>query len=412
MAVLVSLVGFGAANASAAELTPCPAGGQSSSAAVAAPVALASPARIADAGATVKIDGEANLVPGGKIGKALRRAKVKQRLIRPANGATGRPTYPVSDVTYSGGSSRVTLGGGLRLVGKGKRGLEFRSIAVSVKGTRVAVNARFAGGIKRLFNVKGAELRRIEESGELYLQSGSARLSVAASKAIRKRFGRKATKTLSPGARWGVLDVYARRQLVAPPTDPEGEVPDPAPDPDRPATAVDLTGGSIDWRVRDSFIRYVNAGTGASAIDGSVPGPPEVVDGAVPLVYRFGFPFSSGWIDEAAQNRLVKGSGGVAFRYCAHGINFHVNDPEIELNGDLSRMIFRVEGTDGTAFPSTRVVMVGLRLNQAESVTTNGKTTTIKNIPGFIPEGSSGIFADFYLPGSEFGSLTVSYTVP
>lgn len=399
LAAVLLFAGLIASPARAAELVPCVAAPPTT------PVTPVEP--------TVEIDGEANLVTGGKAGKALRRARVKQRLLRPAGNATGRPTYPVADVSYDSEAARVTLGGGLRLI-KGKRKLEFSSPVVVVGATgKVAVSARYAGGSKRFFNVKNATLKRNSETGELYLQSGSARLTAAASREIRKRFGKRLAKQLKAGTTWGVLDVYAvRRVTTPPPPDPEGEAPEEPPVLARPAGATSLTGASVEWRVRDSFIQYVSSGTGAKAIDGAVPGPLEEVGGAAPLIYRFSFPFASGWTDTASQRTLVKGNGGVAFRHCVHTINFQVTQPEIELNGGLSRMIFRVNGTDGTAYPNSRAVVVGLRLNEAESVETVGDTTTYTGIPGFIPEGSGGIFADFYLPGTEFGSLTISFTKP
>ena len=124
---------------------------------------------------------------------------------------------------------------------------------------------------------------------------------------------------------------------------------------------------------------------------------------------------------------MVKATGLVGFRYCDNTINFTVADPEIELDGDdNSRLIFRVNGTDGTAFPDQRAVMVKLLPGQAESrlVVNNGNgTTTVSyvKIPGFVPAEGTGIFADFYpafSPSFEgqvprpdrFGSLTISYT--
>jgi hypothetical protein len=65
--------------------------------------------------------------------------------------------------------------------------------------------------------------------------------------------------------------------------------------------------------------------------------------------------------------------------------------------------------------------MVQLIPSRATSRTTEGNTTTYTDIPGYIPQAATGIFADFYppfpgsadAPGAElsrFGSLTVSFT--
>ncbi|MGK2931325.1 MAG: HtaA domain-containing protein [Solirubrobacterales bacterium] len=359
----------------------------------------------------VEIGGEANLVASGKVKKTLERVGARQRLLVPASSSTGRPSFPVAAVHYGDSLSRVRAGGGLRLVGKGKRRIGFRSLTTVVKPDgRVFVNARFAGGNKRLFNVKKAKVRKRTSTGELYVQAGSARLSAAASRVLRKRFGIRKTNALKAGAVWGTLDLYALYRVTTPPADPEAETPEEPPVLNRPPGAVGLTTATIDWRVRDSFIRYVSSGDGANAVDGAVPGTPEGEPGDPQLVYSFSFPFSGGWSDAASATTVVNGTGGVHFRHCQNTINFVVSNPEVELNGDLSRLIFRVSGTDGTAFLDSRAVMVGLRLSQAESVQTVGKTTTYTRVPGFVPEGSAGIFADFYLPGAEFGSMTISVT--
>ncbi|MDQ2623494.1 MAG: HtaA domain-containing protein, partial [Actinomycetota bacterium] len=171
-------------------------------------------------------------------------------------------------------------------------------------------------------------------------------------------------------------------------------------------------------------------GQGTSVSGGATADAPS---GPNNLVYSFNFPFASGWTvpgsENTTANTLVKGTGTVGFRYCMNTINFTVTDPEIELDGDdNSRMIFRVDGTDGTAFPNSRAVMIKLIPGQAESRTTqnNGDgTTTVKyeRIPGYIPAEGTGIFAGFYPAFSpefdgtnprpdRFGSLSLTYTYP
>ena len=62
-----------------------------------------------------------------------------------------------------------------------------------------------------------------------------------------------------------------------------------------------------------------------------------------------------------------------------------------------------------------REVLVDLDLTKAASITTSpdGRTHTYERVPGFIPEGTAdSVFAGFYLPGDEFGWITVSFTTP
>ena len=126
--------------------------------------------------------------------------------------------------------------------------------------------------------------------------------------------------------------------------------------------------------------------------------------------YEFEFPLTDGWSTGDPGTTAIHGSGKVGFRLCVHTINFTVADPEIELNGDSdSRIIFRVDGTDGTAFPDTRAVMVDLTPSLAVK-TVDGKTTTLAGIPAYVPAEATGIFADIYPALADFGSLTITYT--
>jgi len=62
------------------------------------------------------------------------------------------------------------------------------------------------------------------------------------------------------------------------------------------------------------------------------------------------------------------------------------------------------------ALPS---VAIWTRLPDQATVTTSpdGKTTTYDKIPGNVPEGSSdSVFAGFYLPGDEFGWVSVAFS--
>ncbi len=245
------------------------------------------------------------------------------------------------------------------------------------------------------------------------------RLSGKASKRIRARLGLRGERRLGSGRVWGSISVFAARNKKI--KDPEAETPVEPPFLERPPGASDVTSATIKWRVRESFIRYVEVGAGTSVADGASADPPEAIGGTTPLTYSFNFPFADGWTDAGPGSTAIHGSGKVGFRYCSNTINFTVAEPEIELNGDSdSRMIFRVDGTDGTAFPNSRAVMVQL-IPSLATVTTEGNRTTLSGIPGYVPQAATGIFADFYppFPGSvdaagadlsRFGSVTVSYT--
>lgn len=192
----------------------------------------------------------------------------------------------------------------------------------------------------------------------------------------------------------------------APPEPGAGEPPVKA----RPAGARKVTGATITWRVRESFIRYIAAGEGTTASRGATGAAPEALEGAPPLVYSYSFPFAEGWCDPATGAARIAFTGTVAFRYSAHAIDLVVNDPEVELDGPSSRVIFRMTGSGDTAGQNKRAVVETLDVSKA-TVTGGGTAFAYERAPGAIPPGAaSSLFAGYYLPGEPFGWVSISYT--
>jgi hypothetical protein len=177
----------------------------------------------------------------------------------------------------------------------------------------------------------------------------------------------------------------------------------------RPDGALSIASATIVWRPKESWIRYINGGEGTCVFDGAVDGVREVRPGtSTPLVYSFGFPFTSGWYH--AGTAAVSFKGGVGFKWKGHGINFSTADPEIEINGEASRGIFRFNGADDTPYPNRRGVLVDLTPVADEDPSPNGYSFTM---PAKIPEGvGTSVFAGFYTAGTEFGTVTVAFTTP
>ena len=363
-------------------------------------------------------EGEGTLVALASTKKFLNASSVSQRVLRPGNAFTGRPTFPLRSAGISQAASGVTLDGGVRLVRRGTgRSVDIRSMKLLVRsGQPLRVSAVISGRRSSLFTVGRTRLSVNVTDGVLKLNPSRAKLTRGGSRAIRNGLGLPRSRALAPGRVWGRFSAFAFRNKKV--KDPEAETPVPPPVLERPPGASDIVSASIKWRVRESFIRYVNVGAGTSVAGGATADPPEDIGGAGPLVYSFNFPFASGWAVPGGDS-AVYGSGTVGFRYCTNTINFTVSDPEVELRSSgVSRLIFRVNGTDGTAFPDTRAVMVDL-LQGPPLV--DGNTTTYSNIPAYVPQEATGIFANFYppypgdpgAPGadlSRFGSLTVSFT--
>lgn len=168
----------------------------------------------------------------------------------------------------------------------------------------------------------------------------------------------------------------------------------------RPAGAVDVTGATVTWHVRDSFVRYVNSGEGIVPSRGATAEPPATTaESDTPLAYDFHFPFRAGWYDAATQTGRLTFGGRVTFRYTGHGIDLDVNDLEVELRGDRSRAIARFTGRRDTRPGNRRGVLVAL-----------DATGGLERMPGTIPRDTAGaIFAGYYLAGDPFGWIGVAF---
>lgn len=403
--VLAAIVGFGSGIARAATLEPCEA--------------------IQPPGPTVELEGQLELSPVAASRKVLRRSGIRQNLVKPARVITGRPTYPVGKVAY-GNTVRVDLLGSLKLSRK-KRSIKVTGLTVySAAGKPAIVRGTVRKRAVNLFKVQGGKREFDADSGEL-ARYGTARLTAAGAKVINRNLA-TGRKKLRAGTVWGYFNLYALYKVTQN-EDPEGETPVAPPVKTEPLGASPVQGAAtIKWYVRDTWVDYVSSGVGIWADDGATADPPS---GPKQLAYSFNFPFDSGWtVPEALdrpENTLIRGKGSVGFKFCAHTINFTTSDPEIEIDGDdNSRLIFRVNGLDGTAFPDQRAVMVKLIPSLAEDkvLTDNGDgthTVSYTKIPGFIPADATGIFAGFYPAYSpefegqsprpdRFGSFSITYT--
>lgn len=379
-------------------------------------------------GPTVDLEGQLNLTPVRATRKVWKRSGIRQVLVKPANNLTGRPAFPVGAVSYEG-TARIDLEGGLQVV-SGKRRVTAGGLhVISAEGKPAWLRGTIGGKVVNLFKIGGGQRTFDAGTGELS-RTGTARLTAAGAKLLNNRLRIAKAKRVRAGADWGFFNLYSLYKVTES-EDPTIEVPDVPPVKTAPSGSKSIvSAATVKWFVRDSFINYIASGEGTRVEDGATADP---ASGTNNLVYSFNFPFTSGWTDPEAldkpENSLIKGSGTVGFRYCHNTINFTVSDPEIEIDGDEnSRLIFLVNGLDGTPFPDQRAVMVKLIPSKAEdhSVIDNGNgtsTVTWNKIPGFVPTDGSGIFAGFY-PGfshdydgqslaerpDRFGFFSLSYT--
>lgn len=326
--------------------------------------ALAVPA-VASADTTLTLNGPA--------AKSLRAKGVKIYQQLPARGIGSKIELPIVDGAI-GTTATIEQQGQLRFK-RGKRKLILKSIQVVIGPGVQRLCAMHGKKRVTIFSIRnGASKPKVDaDASTAKLSGGKLRFTPAAAKLLRTKLGKGPNTTLSAGT----IKVNAAIPLA-----PIDFV--------RPATAVDITSATITWHVKESFADYVRHGAGITASDGATASSTST--------YEFDFSTRpGGWWDSVSRTGDVFGQGTIRF----NGENFDIAiaDPEIELNGAKSRVIFR--------FPDgKRKVLFGL-------AATNPSSTPFSPavIPGFVLEDEGAdLFGSFYVPGQEFGNVTVSFT--
>lgn len=388
---------------------------------LAAGLVAAAPSAASAAGSA----GTVTVTASGAAAKELRRAGVRvtaPKAVALVDGST-RLTFAASSRTVGAAKATLPLAGALRFTRRG-RTVSFTALRLEAGAASVRLTGRIAGA-SRLTILQGVPVKlgvRLDRTAKtLIVRPTTGRLSAAAARTLRTglRLSDAPAGTFGPVTATAGVTTPGTKGSGATPTTPGSGTPSvtgPATETTalaRPATAVDVVSATVVWRVRESFIRYVNSGEGTTVRDGASADPAEnLPEAGTPLVYQFRFPFRAGWADPSG-SAAVAFTGGVRFRYSAHTIDFTTSDPEIELNGSASRATFRLAGSDGTSFSGKRAVLVELRPANAVSrtVSPDGKTVTYDRIPAFIPAGAvDSVFAGFYLAGAPFGSVSITYT--
>ncbi|MFA4928124.1 MAG: HtaA domain-containing protein [Patulibacter sp.] len=326
-----------------------------------------------------------------------------------------RAVLPVESGTVTG-TATLGLKGTVRLT-KGQRRVTLAKLQVRL-GRSSTVTGEVNGGKRRTIGRLSAPSSRVKLDRETATASvGNARLTLTAGTArtvrTQLRLRRVPSGAVATVAVTGhVKDAPAPSSCTAAycATGLGAEPPVLT----RPSGAVDVRSATIAWRPLDSWVRYISTGEGTSVSGGATNGPREVLPGSSSaFVYSFGFPFSKGWFDPSSGTAATTFRGKVGFRFRAHTIDMSAAEPEVEINGSRSRVIFRMDGKDGTQLGGTRGVLVDLDLTKAaaKTVSPDGRTHTYTAIPGTIPaKAGSSVFAGFYSPGEGFGSVTLSFT--
>lgn len=346
----------------------------------------------------VKADqGYAQLTLSPKMRKRLATRGVGVTLLKPAEFTGGQPTYPVRDAQDRTNRFDARLAGGFRIRGDRKRPIRARLTRLIHDGQSRKVikgQVNWGRGWRKidLFRVRGETVVRNQDAERFTLKDGRARLSPALARTLRRKAGFRAARA---GQLWANL-FLTRIAPFVPDAKPPPEA-DPFPEPEG-ADAV--TGGSLVWEVRKSWVDYLGTGR-TTAVGGASP--------VSASKYRFTFPFEQGWVKRGdggtIESASLEASGGVYFRACGNqrdylGINFQTVDPEFQFDGDSARLVFNVQGIDQTPFPGSRAVVVDLTPGEPSEESGRMEWTAMS---GKVAPGAYGLFSGQYRPGTIYG---------
>jgi hypothetical protein len=384
--------------------------------AVALATALAAPAPAAAAEAT----GNTTLVVSAAKARVLAERGITLSGVRGAVSEGRETRLQISGGTVGSDSAQLSHQGALRLVageGGSRRVVRLSGLQTQLDPSST-LSARLKGKRRVIFDLeaKPGTLSFDGLRGIASLHSARLVWRGAAARLIGKRLG----AAIPRGAPGTVRTSAATTATGTPTSGPisTAELPLMA----RPASAIDVSGATVTWHVRSSWINYVATGAGTSAIEGAAPGPavPESSHPCLddeggdtePRAYAFTFPFANGWYDAASGTAAIYTTGGTHFRFPGHGIDLITRNPEIEVNGGASRAIFRLDGAGSTSYGNARAAILDLGLPGAPVEGPAGTFTFTDEIKGHLSADGLSIFGGFYAPPNNhgFGCFSVSFS--
>ena len=364
--------------------------------------------------------GSASLVVSAGKWRALDKRGIELGGTGAADSEGRRTRLQVSGGTIATGSAQLSTGGALQLsAGKGRdrRTVKLTGLRVDLganstlsaklgKKSRVLFDLQASTGGPQIDPARGAAQLR---GAKLVWRAGTAR-------ALSKRLGAKV-----PRGKFGKFEIVVATVLTDNPPQ-SGPISDEPPLLARPASAVDVTTATLSWHVRDSWIRYLNTQEAPQAFDGATakapiqesnhPCPNNPSDTNPTLVYSYDYPFANGWYDPVSRTAALYYGGGVRFSFPSHGIDVAARNPEIEINGNASRAIFRLRGAGQTPYPDKRAGLLSLPSVAPEPLGSPNTFGFAAPLRGTLTSDGQAVFAGFYPPPNDgFGCFSVSFSV-
>lgn len=404
--------------------------------AAAAMTALGATALAAPAGAATTTSGTTTIELKGAAAAALRSQQVAISAKRPARADARRI---VLTATSGSVAKQATLRHGGSLTFKRRSGGKTRAVTLTALQTKLtpggsSVTAKLGSKRITLFAVAVPRGRLKLTATGAGATGATVRLSPAAAKALRSKLAlrrlaagpigsAKVTATVKttggttpdPGTRTPVPDPGTRTPTPAQCEGFSSATTPTASDPlARPAGASSVQSAPMSWFVRDSWIRYMNTpDNGIRATDGANPGPvdsyPEPTSSfrdprqspRFAYSFTFGFNAADSWYDPATSTGWLSYRGTVRFVWEAHFIDLTFKDPEIELNGARSRVVFTIIGAACSRVPAKRVAVVSLESRAPSGTAPYG----FPSLATTISSEGEPLFAGQYFAGNWWGSI-------
>lgn len=403
------------------------------------------PAVALPAAAGAAASGSTTIELKGAAASALNAQKVRVSAQKPARATASRIVLPVSGGTVATGAT-LKHGGSVTFrstVGGRARSARLTGWQTRIGTREVAVSAKLAGKRVTLFALTAPkrDVSLDAANRTATVDGGRARLTAAGAKALRNRLALrrlpaaplgavKVTAKLGPGTNrsTGTGNVPTPTNPGSPttptpttpsPTNPTprqcqgfsvGSVPVASAPLDRAGfpAAASVTTAAVRWYPRATWIRYINsgmrAGDGVTPSDGATAGPEEVQPGAsFRLIYSYSFApnTAASWYDATANAGVLAFTGTVRFAWEDHGIDITMKDPEVELNGARSRVVFTVAGASCSSLPSKRVELLSI----PGSAPTSRAPFVFPTLLARLTAPGATAFSEMYVAGDEWGSI-------
>jgi hypothetical protein len=409
---------------------------------------LAAPALAAPSGSTT-IDLK------GPAAKALSGQQVKLSAKKPAKAGAKKIVLPVRGISLNRGAAKLTHNGAVTL--RRKAGARTRAVTLTAWQTQIGtkrstISAKLGGKRVTLFTA-AAPQRRVTldpDAGLARVTGATVRLTPAGAKALRAKLALRrlpagqiggakvAAKTnagsggsgggggtTNPGGGGGGTTNPGGGGTTPPggggttptPNQCQGYSDNgPVPVADQPlASTVGANLSAVDflWTPRESWTRYISGsygrGDGISFGDGA-RSTAEVLPGSdAVLTYRFAFTpdLARSWYDPARKQGVIYHTGTVRYLWRARFLDITLKNPEIELNGSRSRVVFTVSGSSCSRLSERRVdLLTFVPASPAGPTYAFGQTSTR------ITLGGSNAMGGVYMPEDVDGwggfSLTLT----